>query len=257
MKTHWSDQDLTDLDGEVWNRNDFLPLHIFHITGEPCVGKSTLITEAIRLMGEMGVYGIRWDIKEDFYIPRGIIRDGKMDWVEWRKNKDQITSSLDNFLHQGDPVVFIESSGGNKRINRFLKQEKYKTITTVIMLDSIIPEEALVRLGKSGRSDNPKAVWEQYRVLSQRFQKCPRTGWNKALEVILDQVAEVEKEVADMEERPTFIQCDKDHQVPIGLWMATREEGDDFCPYCAQEQDIKEMGESDPFPEITAEVNNQ
>jgi len=104
---------------------------IFHIFGGQCSGKTSVVN---KLDPERFAH---WDILEDFYIPKGIIKDNQMDWDSWREHKDEIGKDIKEFAVQNsNKHLLIESSGLNKKINETIKQ-----LGTVTPINMGVPSE--------------------------------------------------------------------------------------------------------------------
>jgi len=86
-----------------------------HIAGCMCSGKSTLIKQIVQSQS----YLIStWDVKEDFYIPNDIIKNGVMNWELYKEKKSLIRKAIADFLVQSRKTIrIIESSGVNQTIN--------------------------------------------------------------------------------------------------------------------------------------------
>jgi hypothetical protein len=117
---------------------------IFHIFGAQLSGKTTVVKQ---LNPEEFAH---WDILEDFYTPRKIIENNKIDWTKWEFNEKYIEPELKKFIEENKHKhIIIESSGLNKTINKTLKL--YRPITA-IRLKSPTIEEAISRAKERGLS---------------------------------------------------------------------------------------------------------
>jgi len=91
---------------------------IFHVFGGKCAGKTTVTSQLDK--NEFAT----WDIREDFYIAEGILKNDKMDWDAWRQKEHKIQEVVSEFIkNNSDKHIVIESSGFNRLLNTTIKWE--------------------------------------------------------------------------------------------------------------------------------------
>ena len=120
-------------------------MKVVHLVGGICSGKSYV-------RSELGLPG--WDIKEDFYIKHGIIKNGVMDWNQFNKHaphmcKD-VRAAYEKAKSEGAHVFIIESSGSGKWINNILRREFHEHIRLILKS----PDDTELRKRCEKRGDN-------------------------------------------------------------------------------------------------------
>lgn len=92
-------------------------MHIVHLAGTFCCGKTTLINK----FKEKNPLVASWDIKEDFHIPRSILEGGKFNIDLYMKQVGDIEDELFMFFKDNhETICIVESSGFNTYVNMAL-----------------------------------------------------------------------------------------------------------------------------------------
>ena len=112
------------------------PVTIISLTGNPAAGKTTLVRN-IRDAGHLIGW---WCIKDHWYIPQGIVVDGKMCWPKFRERMPAMRRSLaDAMLEAGLPVFAIEHSGAGKWIGRIIRRlEQRRKVVHIHLLPRLV-----------------------------------------------------------------------------------------------------------------------
>lgn len=116
-------------------------MKIIEIIGGMASGKTTLANSFPSIR--------RWDIKDNFYIPRGILVKGVMDWDKFNKNMIHLRDVVDDFIssaiRDGEEMVFIEHSGRGKWMMNIMSNYDTERIVLKYPDQEDVIERAIVR----------------------------------------------------------------------------------------------------------------
>jgi hypothetical protein len=91
--------------------------NIIHVTGVQCSGKTTLVREFTE-SDDCEAF----DIFKFYTQAKCIKKDGNMDWDRWKETEAFMPGTVATFILRNldKKVLFIESTGLNRRLNTFL-----------------------------------------------------------------------------------------------------------------------------------------
>jgi hypothetical protein len=130
-----------------------------------CSGKTTIIERARETYSDIKV----WDIKNDFYLKREILKDDKVNWDLYNAFASYIESDIDKFFEENSQYpIIIESSGLNKSINLAIK--KYSLYPLYLKAPD---EETIIKRAdaRDGSHDTAVRIRNVYIAHMQKIQR--------------------------------------------------------------------------------------
>lgn len=167
-----------------------------HLFGAMCAGKTTVINRVQEIVPDVRV----WDIKNNFYIPKGIIKNNKFDWDLYSMRSHLIQSELKAFFEcNREYPIILESSGLNRNINLAIKGYGFEPVQLETPKIDVLLARAKKRDGSTERVEQIRDAFVSHMKSIKQYINPPVTPEEAYLQISIKfTISKMAKELADI-----------------------------------------------------------